>query len=267
MVIFKYEMKNHFKYILSWSVALAVFIFVMIPVYYSLLGGAESNNNSLYDTLGSTDFFQSIGFSLDYLTTPLGVYSFLTSFFMIAAGIFGMHFGISIHTKEFSGKTSEYLFTKPHTRKDIFLSKAYAVFCGTLIVGIFFMSASFLALLLFHPGFSVWDFFLISKSLFLVTLFLAAFGLLIGIAFSANRSPLLTAGLIVFVEYCITSSSRIVGNRMLSFLSPYSFFSAAEISRIGFYELDYLTWYLVLLVIFLLTAYSIFMKKDVQFRS
>lgn len=123
MVIFKYEMKNHFKYILSWSVALAVCIFVMIPVYYSLLGGAESNNNPLYDTLGSTDFFQSIGFSLDYLTTPLGVYSFLASFFMIAAGIFGMHFGISIHIKEFSGKTSEYLFTKPHTRKDIFCQK------------------------------------------------------------------------------------------------------------------------------------------------
>lgn len=267
MVIFKYEMKHHFKYILSWSIALAVCIFTMIPVYYSALGGAESNNNPLYDTLGSTDFFRSIGFTLDYLTAPLGIYSFLTSFFMIAAGIFGMHFGISIHTKEFSGRTSEYLFTKPYTRKTIFLSKAFTVFCGALIVGVFFMAASFLALLLFQPGFPIWDFFLISKSLFLITLFLAAFGLLIGTAFSANRSPLLTAGLIVFVEYCITSSSRIVGNRLLSFLSPYSFFSAAEISRIGFYEPDYLLWYFVLLVIFLLTAYGIFLKKDVQFRS
>lgn len=267
MVIFRYEMKNHLKYILSWSAALAVCIFVMIPIYYSLPGIAKPSNNSLYDTLGSTDFFQSIGFSPDYLTTPLGVYSFLTSFFMIAAGIFGMHFGISIHTKEFSGKTSEYLFTKPHARKDIFLSKALAVFCSVLIVGIFFLSASFLALLLFRPGFPVWEFFLISKSLFLVTLFLAAFGLLTGIAFSANRSPLLTAGLTVFVEYCITSLSRIIGNRLLSFLSPYSFFSAAEISRIGFYELDYLIWYFVLFVIFLVAAYGIFLKKDVPLRS
>lgn len=184
-------------------------IFVMIPVYYSLLGGAESNNNPLYDILGNTDFFESIGFSFDYLTNPLGVYSFLTSFFMIAAGICGMHFGISIHIKEFSGKTAEYLFTKPHSRKAIFLSKAFAVFCGTLLVGIFFVTASFLALLLFRPGFSVWDFFLIANSLFLVTLFLAALGLLLGIAFSANRSPLLTAGLIVFAEYCIASSSAL----------------------------------------------------------
>ena len=29
---------------------------------------------------------------------------------MIASGIFGMHFGIAIHTKECSERTSEYLF-------------------------------------------------------------------------------------------------------------------------------------------------------------
>ena len=115
MVIFKYEMRNHRKYIWGWAISLAVCIFLMIPVYYSLLGGAESTANPLYDMLGETDFFQSIGVSMEYLTAPLGIYSFLASFFMLAAGIFGMNFGISIHTKEFSGKTSEYLFTKPHT--------------------------------------------------------------------------------------------------------------------------------------------------------
>ena len=109
MVIFKYELKNHRKYILSWAFALAICIFMMTPVYYSLFGGAESTSNPLYDTLGKTDFFQSTGVSMEYLTSSLGIYSFLTSFFMVASGIFGLHFGISIHTKEFSEKTSEYL--------------------------------------------------------------------------------------------------------------------------------------------------------------
>ena len=51
MVIFKYELKNHRKYILSWAFALAICIFMMTPVYYSLFGGAESTSNPLYDTL------------------------------------------------------------------------------------------------------------------------------------------------------------------------------------------------------------------------
>ena len=60
MVIFKYELKNHRKYILSWTITLAICIFIMIPIYYSLLGSAESSSNPLYDTLGKTDFFQSM---------------------------------------------------------------------------------------------------------------------------------------------------------------------------------------------------------------
>lgn len=267
MVIFKYEIKNHRKYIFTWAMALSVCIFIMIPIYYSLLGGAESTSNPLYDVLGETDFFQSIGVSMEYLTAPLGIYSFLASFFTLAAGIFGMHFGISIHTKEFSGKTSEYLFTKPHPRKNIFHAKALAVFSGALIVSASFLLSSFLSLSLFHPGFDFREFFLISNSLLLVTVNLAVLGLTVGIIFSNNRSPLLTAGLVVFTEYCVTSFARIVGNKAISFLSPYSFFSAADISHTGFYEWDYLLWYIILLLAFLLTAYHIFLRKDVQFRA
>ncbi len=267
MVIFKYEMRNHRRYIWGWAISLAVCIFLMIPVYYSLLGGAESTANPLYDMLGETDFFPSIGVSMEYLTAPLGIYSFLASFFMLAAGIFGMNFGISIHTKEFAGKTSEYLFTKPHTRKEIFCAKAITVLCGSVIVGLTFMLTSFLSLLLFHPGFDLGEFILISNSLLLVSLLLTALGVLTGVIFSNNRSPLLTAGLVVFSEYCISSFSRIVGNKGIGFLSPYSYFSAADISHTGFYEWDYLVCYFILLIIFLLIAYNVFLRKDVQFRS
>lgn len=169
---------------------------------------------------------------MEYLTAPLGIYSFLTSFFMLASGIFGMHFGMSIHTKEFSGKTSEYLFTKPHTRRGIFCAKALTVLCGVLTVSISFIGASALSLCLFQPGFDV---FLVANSLLLLTLFFSALGLLIGVMFSGNRSPLLTAGLVAFAAYCTTSFSRIVGSKAISFLSPYSYFSSAEISHTGFY--------------------------------
>lgn len=118
-----------------------------------------------------------------------------------------------------------------------------------------------MALALFRSGIDWGEFFLIALSLMLVTLFLAAMGLLVGILFSRNRSPLLTAGLIVFVEYCVTSFSNIVSNRAISFLSPYSFFSAAEISKSGFYELDYLGWCVLLFALFLVLSYRVFLKK------
>ena len=264
MVIFKYELKRHRKYILGWAIALALCVFLMTPTYYSFM---DVSTGDLYETLGTSDFYKGVGVSMEYLTSPLGIYAFLTSFFMIASGIFGMHFGIAIHTKECSERTSEYLFTKPHTRKTIYWAKAFTVFFGVVVVSMVYLLASFLALALFRSGIDWGEFFLIALSLMLVTLFLAAMGLLVGILFSRNRSPLLTAGLIVFVEYCVTSFSNIVSNRAISFLSPYSFFSAAEISKSGFYELDYLGWCVLLFALFLVLSYRVFLKKDIQFRS
>lgn len=109
--------------------------------------------------------------------------------------------------------------------------------------------------------------FLIALSLTLVTLFFAAMGLMVGILFPRNRSPLLTAGLVVFVEYCITSFSNIISNRAISFLSPYSFFGAAKISETGFYDMTYLGWGVLLVTLFLVLSYGVFLKKDIQFRS
>lgn len=267
MTIFKYEMKQYRKYILGWAFALAICIFTMTPVYYGLFDSVGATSNTLYMTLGNSSFFQSIGISMGYMTEPLGIYGFLTSFFMIAAGIFALHFGISIHTKEFAGKTSEYLFTKPHTRREIFGAKALVVLCGSLIVSVCFLLASLLALLLFRSTFPFREFFLIANSLTLLTIIFSALGLLIGVAFSNNRNPLLTAGLITFAEYCTTSFSRIAGNKGIGFLSPYSFFGAADIAHSGFYDVTYMIWYLFLLVLFIVAAYFIFLKKDVQFRS
>lgn len=264
MIILKYELKRHRKYILGWAIALALCVFVMTPTYYSFM---DVSTGDLYETLGTSDFYKGVGVSMEYLTSPLGIYAFLTSFFMIASGIFGMHFGISIHTRECTEGTSEYLFTKPFPRKAIYWAKAWTVFVGVAIVGAAYLLASLFAMATFRSGTPWGEFFLIALSLTLVTLFFAAMGLMVGVLFSRNRSPLLTAGLVVFVEYCITSFSNIVSNRAISFLSPYSFFSAAEISKSGFYELDYLGWCVLLFALFLVLSYGVFLKKDIQFRS
>ena len=86
---------------------------------------------------------------------------------------------------------------------------------------------------------------------------------MVGIFHPNNRSPLLTAGLVVFVEYCITSFSRTVNIRAIGFLSPFSFFSPAEIHNAGTYSWDYMLWYLLLLFGFALLAYWKILKRDI----
>lgn len=261
MVVFQYEWKRSRKYILIWAVVLAVCIFSMTPVYYGMIGMTDS----LPENFAQGGFFETVGVSLDLLMKPLGMYSFLTGFFIIAGGIFGMHFGLSLHTKECTENTAEYLFTKPCGRRMIYQGKMQCMLGGVCVVGAAYLAASFLTMLLFKPGFPLGEFLLLAVSFILVTLFFGALGLLLGSCRPNNRSPLLTAGLTVFLEYCITAFSRTIGNRIIGFLSPFSFFNPSEIHELGFYAWDYLIWYFLLLSVFFILSYRVLLKRDIEF--
>ena len=57
MVILKYELKRHRTYILGWTIALAVCIFLMTPTYYSFLDVASVE---LFETMPVLSFSSPI---------------------------------------------------------------------------------------------------------------------------------------------------------------------------------------------------------------
>lgn len=261
MTVFRYEWKSWQKYILIWAAVLSICIFSMTPVYYGMLGEAEA----LPENFAQGGYFEMVGTSLELLIQPLGMYSFLTGFFMLAGGIFGMYLGLSLYTRECTENTSEYLFTKPCGRRTIYKGKALCMLCGVGIAGAAYLLASFLTMLMFNPGFSAAEFLLVALSFFLVTLFFGVLGLFTGSCKPNNSSPLLTAGLVVFLEYCITAFSRTVGIRFIGFFSPFTFFSPSAINQLGFYEWDYFVWYVILIAVFSVSAYKTLLKRDITF--
>lgn len=116
MQIFRFEWKRKRKYILIWAATLAVCIFSMTPVYYGMIETVET----LPVEFTQGGFFETVGISLELLMEPLGMYSFLTGFFMVAGGIFGMHLGLSLHTEECTGNTAEYLHKALWTETDLY---------------------------------------------------------------------------------------------------------------------------------------------------
>lgn len=86
MTVFVYELRQNARYIAGWTAAMALCIFCMTPVYYSFIGMAGWDS-PVFATMADSDFFRSAGISIELLQQPLGIYSFLTSFFMLAAGV------------------------------------------------------------------------------------------------------------------------------------------------------------------------------------
>lgn len=263
MVVFRQEIRRLRSYIIGWTVCIAGLAFFMIPVYYNFLDMGSEASEGLLKTISGTDFFESLGVGLNFLNTPLGIYSFLTTFFAVAAAIYGMNMGIGVLASEHTNRTAEYLYTKPCSRREIFRAKLAAVFCGVMGVGIGYILFSFFSMSVFRGDFDRWIFLLIAKSMLLICLLFAVFGMLIGTIWPHNRSPLLTAGLITLVEYCVTSASRVIGIPVMGYLSPFSFFTASDIAVLRFYEWGYLIWYMLLLGAALASAYRTFLYQDV----
>ena len=117
MLIFRFEWKRKRKYILIWAATLAVCIFSMTPVYYGMIETVET----LPVEFTQGGFFETVGISLELLMGPLGMYSCLADFFMVAGGIFAMHCWLSLHTEEGTGNAAEYIFAKPCGRKLIYM--------------------------------------------------------------------------------------------------------------------------------------------------
>lgn len=259
MQILRYEWMRMRSYILIWAAVIAACIFSMTPIYYGMIGTADT----LPADFAKGGFFEAVGVSLELLTEPLGIYAFLTSFFMIAGGVFGMHTGLCLYTRECTENTAEYLYTKPGGRRMIYTGKLLCALIGAVSVGTAYLLASRLTMQLFCPDFPRREFWLIAISFMLLTLFFTAFGLAVGIYRPNNRSPLLTAGLTVFAAYCITSFSRTVNIRIFGFLSPFSFFSPSVIHETAFYQWDFTLWYMFLSAAILILAYRKIVRRDI----
>lgn len=238
-------------------------IFMMLPTYIGFTAGAGV---TAIEAQSNNPMFEVLGLDIEFMVNPVGMFSFLCSFFTFAAAIHGMSMAFSSHTKEYNSKSAEFLLTKPQSRSKVFWGKFLACATGSLIVGAAFMIGAALALLTIKDA-SVdwWAFFLIAKTLFLTELMFAVFGMFAGTVFSNTRMPTLISSCVMLALFGLNSMSRLTNMPILGYLTPFSFFKPLDIFRTGFYEWNFVVWYVVLGAGLLLISHKKFLKKDIVF--
>lgn len=264
MIILKYEMRQYKASVITWSVALAGTIIFILQVFISIMTDRTAITPELVNSLGNNPFFIAMGVDITSLLSPMGAYSYVTSFVLIAAATFGTYMGISLISKEYSQKTTDFLFTKPHSRRSIFGSKLFAGGLCCLIVGLTYLAASYFAVQIFaKDSIELIPLLLIAFSVSLLPLLYMAVGLLLA-AFVPNiKTPLIVALGIAFFTYAFGAFARIVGNKFVSYLSPYTYFSGGYIREFNSYDLKYMLVFFVVTTVSVLVSYKVFAKKDI----
>ena len=266
MTIFKYEMKQLRGSILIWSAVLAVSIFFMLPVYIQMLSNAGAM--AVNGEFTGNSFFDAIGTNIEILSTPIGAYSFLTVFVLIAVAVNGMKLGLSIITKEYMYGTTDFLLTKPHSRSRIFVSKLLAASSAVIIIGTAYFLASWAGMLGGTEGnFEFLPFALIALSTIFIQLLFLTLGMLVGVVFPHIRTPIVAAVGVAFLTYLFGGFSRKMSYDIVGYFSPYRYFDGTQIIITNGYNSGYMILFIALMLIFTIAGHQIFCKKDVMLAS
>jgi ABC-2 type transport system permease protein len=206
-----------------------------------------------------------LGIRIESFFTVLGFFGYMLTYLWLVGGIQAMNLGTGILSKEVSGKTADFLLSKPISRFKVLLSKLLAALTIILVTNIVFIAVSYFSAEVFKTkDFDIKIFMLTCLTMLFIQLFFLAVGLLISVLVPKIKSVLAYTLPIVFGFFIIGMLDTVIGAENARYLTPFKYFDVGYISAHTNYEWRYLMTEAVVVVVCLVAAFVIYMRKDIQ---
>lgn len=264
MNIFLRELAANRKSTIIWMVSMAgmvtLFMMGMYPAFIADLDASKALLQGLPEPVRA-----AFSISIESFFTVFGFFAYFLSFAVVAAAIQAMNVGAGVISKEFSGKTADFLLSKPVRRSTIITAKVAAALVSIVLTSLSFGIAGYLAAsATAEESFSAGTFFLLASTLFLVQLFFVALGALFAVLVPKIKTVIALSLPTVFTFYIIGTLGEVLGNEEVRWVTPFKFFDPTYIVKNQALETRFLVFEAVLVVGFLTAAYVIFTKKNIR---
>jgi ABC-2 type transport system permease protein len=207
----------------------------------------------------------ALGISLGNFFTIFGFFGYLLTYVLLAGAIQATNLGVGALSREDSGKTADFLLTKPVSRSKVITSKLAASVCSLAITsGFFTLSAYLTARAVSQHSFSAQTFLLITATLFLVQLFFLAVGAVLSVVIPKVKSVIAVSLPAVFLFFIISTLGAILGEEKLRYLTPFKFYDVPYIIGHSAYEMKFVLLEAGFIVVALVTTYIMYIKKDIR---
>jgi ABC-2 type transport system permease protein len=207
----------------------------------------------------------ALGIRIGSFFTILGFFGYMLTYLWLIGSIQAMNLGTGILSKEVSGKTADFLLSKPTSRFKIVTSKLLAALFIILATNVVFIIASFVSAETFKTNsFDFKVFLLTCLTMLFIQLFFLAVGLLISVLVPKIKSVLAFSLPIVFGFFIIGMLDSVIGAKNVRYLTPFKYFDPGYISAHTSYEWRFLLTEAVVVVVCIVVSYVIYIRKDVQ---
>lgn len=263
MNVYLQEVKNYRKSTIIWIISLSlltIIFFMMYPAFTKDVTASKRLLASLPPTVR-----EGLGISINNFFTVYGFYAYLFIDVMLAGSIQAMNLGVGVISKEESGKTADFLLSKPVSRVSVMTQKIFAVFSLLIFTNAIFVVVSLLAArIVAKQAIDIKIFLLISLTLFFVQLAFLALGILFSVLLPKIKSIISVSLPTVFTFFIIGALGAILGNDKVRYITPFKFYDPNYIISNGSYEMRFIVVELAFIAIAIALSYVIFIKKDIR---
>jgi ABC-2 type transport system permease protein len=263
MNIFLRELETHRKSALTWAGSLSGIALAFMALYPAFSADVEGLNAVLKNFPEAIRALVNI--SAETFLSVLGFYGYLLGFAVLAAAIQAMNLGVGGISKEVTGKTADFLLSKPVPRTRVVTATLAAALSVILFTNAVFVATSYAAVAISATEpFSSQALLLLASTMLLVQLFFFALGALFSVTIPKIKSVIAVSLPTVFAFYIIGAIGDVLNNVEVRWISPFRYFDPAYIITNERLESGYLVFEMVFVAAALVATYVIFVKKDIH---
>jgi ABC-2 type transport system permease protein len=263
MNIFQHEFKMHSRSVITWSVAVAVLIFVFVSLFSSFAKDAELLNEMMAKF--PKELLTAFGMNGIDLSTVLGYFSFIFLFAQICLALQAANYGFSLVSVEEREWTADFLLAKPVGRTQILTSKLLAALSGLTITDIVVWISSFGFINLFKGDrtYEATPLLLLLLSIVVFQLFFLFVGLVVSLLVKRIRSVTPYAMALGFGMYVLSVFGDMLGESALEKITPFKHFEANYIIQHAAYDVPLVLISVAVIVISLVGSYVLYTRRDI----
>jgi len=207
----------------------------------------------------------AMGLSFKNFFTVYGFFGYLFTFITLAGAIQATNLGVGVISKEESGKTADFLLSKPISRFKIITSKILAILTMVLITNIIFTTVAVITARIVVVGdFDQILFAMLSATLLFVQLLFMFLGILLSVILKKVKSVAAVSLPIVFGFFITGMLGALFGIDEIKYISPFKFFEPTYIINNYAYDPKFLIIGGLFIIIATIASYVIFIKKDIK---
>lgn len=250
--LFLKELKRNRKNLVIWTSIVVAFTVLVLSVF-PFMAEMGKDMTMLIDNM-PVELQKAMGMTSQTWSNILGFYStYFGIYIVVLVSIYAASTATTIISKEEKEGTSEFLFTKPISRRTIFWSKMLALLVLTLSIYLVQTISAVIGVYLFKEGHVDWEhlFFMQLNGFFLVTFF-TAISLFISMFMQVKTNFMGMVVGLTFGSYILNAVAKSTeATKFLGYFSPFHYIEfdvlSAEYQFYGWAALSFTTVVTVLL--------------------